>query len=130
MPFFEMLLLLIGLHFVCDFPLQSDAIAVGKGSFRTPHLTVPWYYWLTAHAATHGVAVGLATGSALLGACEFVAHSIIDLAKCCMPSKKGEFVEGVYVPAKSGMSIHADQFLHIVCKAVWVWLAMLIGGVL
>jgi len=105
MTMFNLLLLLWGLHFVCDFPLQSDAIAVGKGKFDTPHLGVPWYYWLTAHAATHAVAVGLATGSAALGACEFIAHFIIDVLKC-----------------RKLTNIHVDQALHLLCKIAWVWI--------
>jgi hypothetical protein len=89
-------------HFLADYPLQTDFVAKFKA--RAASLTaVPWYYVLSGHAATHALAVALATGSPLLGACEFVAHWLIDLAKC----------EG-----KTG--IHADQALHVACKLAWV----------
>lgn len=104
-----LLLLLIGLHFVCDYPLQSDPIAVGKGKFDAPHLGVPWYYWLTAHAATHALAVGIATNNVILGAFEFVAHFWIDYAKC-----------------RKWTGIHTDQALHVSCKVgyiVWIGVA-------
>jgi hypothetical protein len=47
------------------------------------------------------------TGSPPLAALEFAAHWLIDWAKC----------EG-----KTG--IHADQLLHVACKALWAGLAL------
>ena len=103
MDWMTMLLLLIGLHFVCDYPLQSDAIAVGKGKFSEPHLGVPWFYWMTAHAATHAVAVGIVARSVTLGLFEFAAHFGIDVLKC-----------------RRYTNIHHDQILHILCKIAWI----------
>lgn len=96
-------------HFVADYPLQSDFIAKGKNRHnpmgyipagQTPQ--VHWPFVLTAHAATHAGAVALATGSPLLGCCEFVAHWYIDFAKC-----------------ENWTSIYSDQALHIGCKILW-----------
>ena len=44
-------------HFVCDFTLQPDRMAVEK--VRGMDVTLDWRWWLTAHAATHGLAVSL-----------------------------------------------------------------------
>jgi hypothetical protein len=48
-----LLALLVMAHFLGDFGLQSDRMAVEKcpGCDRT----LPWPWWLTAHAAIHGV---------------------------------------------------------------------------
>jgi hypothetical protein len=93
-------------HFVADYPLQTDFVAKFKA--RAASLAaVPWYYVLSGHAATHAAAVGLVTGSPPLAALEFAAHWLIDWAKC----------EG-----KTG--IHADQLLHVACKALWAGLAL------
>lgn len=97
------LLLLIGLHFVCDFPLQSNEIAIGKGKFDSPHLGVPWYYWLAAHAATHAVAVGLVTQSLFLGFAELVFHFHLDRMK-----------------SRGVTGIHTDQAAHVLCKVIYV----------
>ena len=92
-------------HALCDFPLQSAAIAVEKNPNSTSELQkhVPWYYWLSSHALIHGAAVSLITGSVILGIAETVAHWFIDLGKC----------NKLY-------SIHSDQVLHILCKIIWM----------
>ncbi|TXH56889.1 MAG: DUF3307 domain-containing protein [Desulfurellales bacterium] len=103
-------LLVIG-HFVADYPLQSDFIAKGKNRFRpvdpasippgqTPQTVWPWV--LTAHAGTHAAATYLVLGSPILALCELIAHWLIDYGKCA-----------------NRYGIHADQIMHLVCKAVW-----------
>lgn len=100
----SLFLILVAGHLIADYPLQGDAIARGKNRSVDPALFgVPWFYWMASHAATHAVAVGLATQSVVAGAFEFVAHFAIDHGKC---SK-------LY-------GIHADQILHVVCKALIV----------
>ena len=103
-------LLLIG-HAVADYPLQSDHMAKYK-SWRTPSNppsgqkpNVIWPYVLSAHAFTHAGAVVIITGSVFLGFLEFVCHWLIDLAKC-----------------SNITNIHVDQWLHIGCKALWVFI--------
>jgi hypothetical protein len=116
-----MLFFLIAGHALCDYPLQGDAMAACKCR-RSTHpaaASVPWYYWLTAHALIHGAAVGLvvrywagfdpATAAAYALA-ETVVHWLIDLGKC----------ERLY-------GIHVDQGLHVGCKVAW-W-ALLAAGV-
>jgi hypothetical protein len=107
-----MLFFLLAGHALMDYALQGDAMATCKcrRSTHPAQQGVPWYYWLTAHALTHGLAVGvllrwagydwnLAVGFALA---ETVAHWLIDLGKC----------ERLY-------NIHVDQLLHILCKVAW-----------
>lgn len=101
--------LFIAGHFVCDYPLQGEAVAIQKSRHVDNPLAkaVPWYYWLTAHAVMHGAAVALITGSALLGLCETAAHWLIDFGKC-----------------EKWYGIHTDQALHLACKAAWLTAAM------
>jgi hypothetical protein len=107
-----MLFFLLAGHALMDYALQTDPMAVCKCR-RTDHplqKTVPWFYWLTAHAFLHGAAVGLIvigfTGNRELGVAlataETVVHWLIDFGKC----------EKLY-------GIHVDQGLHIACKIAW-----------
>jgi hypothetical protein len=95
-----------------DFALQTEPMAVCKCRRANQPLqqSVPWYYWLTAHALLHGGAVGaiihafagnwdLALGFAIA---ETVIHWFIDFGKC----------EKLY-------GIHVDQALHVLCKIAW-----------
>jgi hypothetical protein len=95
--------LLVG-HAVADYPLQNGPMATEKCRRSSSDLqrSVPWYYWLTAHALIHGGAVFWATGSLSLGLLETVVHWLIDFGKC----------EGWF-------GIHVDQALHVGCKVVW-----------
>ena len=107
-----MLFFLLAGHALMDYALQGDAMAACKCR-RSTHpaaQSVPWYYWLTAHALLHGAAVGiliqwgynnwnLALGFAIA---ESVAHWLIDFGKC----------EKMY-------NIHTDQALHVLCKVAW-----------
>jgi hypothetical protein len=105
---FTMFSLLIAGHALVDFPLQGDATAVNKNRHAKTELQkhVPFYYWLCSHAIIHGAAVGLITGSIGLGIAEAVAHWLIDFGKC-----------------EKWFNIHVDQFLHILCKVIWLFIA-------
>ena len=49
MQYLELLLMLIGSHFICDYVLQTDAIATGKNRLIDPaKFGVNWYYWMTS----------------------------------------------------------------------------------
>lgn len=101
---------LIVAHALCDFALQTEAMAKGKNpSSEGP---VPWWYWLTAHSLIHGGAVSLITGVWWLGMCEAVVHWLIDVAKC-----------------NGKTSIHTDQIVHVAWKAIWVLTAAMLGVV-
>ena len=97
----EMFALLAMGHFVGDFGLQSDRMAVEKCAGRD--VTLPWQWWLAAHAGIHGFLVAVLTGLPLLGVAEWVAHALVDTGKC-----QGRYGLGV------------DQALHLFCKLVWV----------
>jgi len=91
-------------HCLCDFPLQSDKIAVGKCP-GTLVEEIAWPYWLAGHAGTHALAVALISGNAWLGLAEFFAHGLIDWCKC-----------------RRLFNLGTDQALHIGCKGLWVLL--------
>lgn len=113
--------LLLAGHALCDFALQTEWIAKNKNRHAgppagySPTLHGPvqtiWPYVLSAHALMHGGAAMLATGSVVVGALEASAHWLIDFAKC-----------------ERWIDIHADQALHVGCKALWF--ALIAGGVL
>lgn len=112
MHYLELFLMLVGAHYICDFVLQTDNIALGKNRNIEPvKLGVNWYYWMSAHAATHAFAVGWITGSFWLGFFEFVLHWLIDAGKC----------EKFY-------NFHMDQLFHAVCKLVIVGCAAVFLG--
>lgn len=94
-------LLLVG-HYVADYPLQGNFLALAKNA-ADPFRGVPWWQAMFAHACIHSGAVLIVTGSLLLAGAELIAHFVIDHAKCC-----------------SRISFNVDQALHIACKVVWV----------
>ena len=100
-------LFLVG-HAVCDFVLQGEVMGTSKSRRKNlPGERGPefpqWYYWLAAHALTHGGAVCLIAGSWGLGLVETLLHATIDHLKC-----------------ESRISVHQDQALHLACKLVYV----------
>ena len=99
----NLLILLVLAHFVCDFVLQSDRMAVEKSPGRDD--TLHWSWWLGSHAATHGLAVALLTDVPLLGLMETLLHAIIDWLKI-----------------RSRFALVVDQSLHLLCKLTWVLL--------
>lgn len=102
MTLLTVLALLLAGHAVADYPLQGDFLAKAKNR-ANPIPGVPWYHGLLPHAAIHGGAVGLVTGSLMLGVAEFLAHCVIDDTKCM-----------------GRISYNTDQALHVACKIVWV----------
>lgn len=104
--------LVIG-HAVADFPLQGDFLSRGKNRHTEPPKLADgksspadlWVYLMTAHCLIHAGFVWLITGSALLALAELVLHWAIDALKC-----------------EGKTSFAMDQWLHVVCKAVYVGL--------
>ena len=85
MDFISNLLILLFLHALTDFALQSDAMAKGKN--RNIKGTAPpgmpcWYWWLSAHAFIHGGLIIVIFGVWWLGLIEIITHFIIDFLKC------------------------------------------------
>jgi len=97
----DVLFLLIAGHFLCDFAIQSEAMAIEKSPQSTSALqkAIPWYWWLTAHAFIHAGTVLLITNNLFCALLELVSHWTIDYGKAL----------GKY-------SILTDQLLHILIK--------------
>ena len=102
----EILALLIFGHFIADYPLQGEFLALGKNRTK-PLPGIPFYHPLTAHAVIHGGFVGVITGSVWLGVAETVIHWITDDAKC-----------------RGKISYNTDQAIHIACKLAWSAIAV------
>ena len=105
LPFLNLLALLCMAHFLGDFALQSDRMALEKCPGYSG--SVPWQWWLSGHGAIHGLLVGLITGQPLLGLAEWGLHCLIDLGKC-----------------RRRYSMSTDQGLHLLCKALWAALTL------
>jgi Protein of unknown function (DUF3307) len=96
-------------HALADFPLQGDFLAMCKNRRYLIRLKDPnrppsmWITCMAAHCLIHAGMVWAITGSAVLGAVEFVIHWALDTAKC----------EG-----RTDFSF--DQVLHLSCKIVYV----------
>ncbi|MGB1417197.1 MAG: DUF3307 domain-containing protein [Synechococcus sp.] len=101
----QLFILLILGHFLADFPLQNDRMAVEKCPGKD--VVLNWRWWLSAHAATHGFVVAMLTGWPVLGVAEMLTHGLIDYGKC-----------------RLHYSLAVDQALHWLCKAVWVLVLM------
>ena len=102
----DLLILLCLGHFLADYPLQGDRMAVEKCPGND--VTMDWRWWLTAHTATHGFVVALLTGVPLLGLAEMLAHFCIDYGKC-----------------RLRYSLALDQALHLLCKVVWLMIVLI-----
>lgn len=94
--------LLIAFHFVCDYSLQNDFMAVGKNPATRQTNGVPWYWIMASHAFVHGAAVAILTNSVILGLAETIIHFIIDVSKC-----------------RKLINADQDQCLHLMCKILW-----------
>jgi len=104
-----LLALAIG-HALSDFSLQGDYLSKTKNRHQQAATALDegkiignWVHSLSAHSLIHCGAVWLITGSALLGILEFALHWFIDFAKC-----------------ENWTGFGADQFLHYLCKLLYV----------
>lgn len=101
-------LMLLGAHWVADYPLQGDFLAKAKGDNLMFGETMRQYH-LIAHAGIHGAAVALVTGSVVFGFVEWGLHALIDELK-----------------VRRVTSFKVDQALHIACK--FTYLIIIIGS--
>ena len=112
-----MLFFFLAGHALMDFALQGDVMAQCKCR-RADHpvqKSVPWFYWLTAHALLHGLAVGVVVRwfgfdmsvAVWLAVAEAAVHWVADYAKCA----------GLF-------NIHTDQLIHVLSKVAW-WAILL-----
>ena len=91
-------LLLLGAHYVADFAMQNDYVATAKADTSRPD----WFHALTAHAAHHAVAAGVAL--AVLGLPWLVGALVVGVTHWLIDY--GKSVRGWY-------GYHADQTLHV-----------------
>jgi len=104
MIFIQYLSMLIAIHFIADYTLQTEAVALGKNRvIDKAQFGVPWYYWMTSHAFTHAFGVGWFTGNYECAVFEFVTHFIIDTLKC-----------------HGKIGIHLDQYYYFCIKILIV----------
>jgi hypothetical protein len=110
---YELLLLLIGGHYLADFGLQTRHMAETKGKV---FVTAAGFHNLTAHAAIHGFIAGLITQSMTAGLFVFITHWIIDFFKASVLltdkylHTKGARKDG----QRSGLyGLNIDQTLHL-----------------
>lgn len=103
---------MVAMHFLADYPLQGDAVAIHKSRHVKDALSqaVPWYWWMTGHAAMHAVGVYIITRSMVWSIVEFGIHFITDMAKC-----------------DKVITLNQDQFVHISAKLFYAtWLGILV----
>ena len=115
----EIFIFLIAAHFLCDYPLQGNYMAMAKNRHvlrEDDFFNIPkWEEWpwvLSGHAFIHGGAVYLITGLWYLGLAEAIIHWITDDSKC-----------------GGKLTYNQDQFIHIACKVTWAIIAAVaLGG--
>lgn len=99
-----MFFLLLGAHYLCDYPLQGPFLYQAKNR-NTPISGFPWWHAMGAHTFIHGCAVVMITHSVILGILEIIVHFITDTLKC-----------------DNRIDINEDQIIHILCKVIWLYL--------
>jgi hypothetical protein len=102
---FLVLFLLCAFHFVCDYGLQSEYVALNKAPNSG---NKDWWLILGAHSMIHAAPVALLTGIWQLGLAEAMLHFFIDRHK-----------------SLNRFSHATDQLLHLACKGLW-WLFWLL----
>lgn len=94
----NLIVLLLGAHYVADYGLQNEYIV----KFKRPGMPA-WLHVMSGHCAIHGVLAYLATGQWWVFFVEFVAHFIIDCLK-----------------SLNIIGYTTDQVAHLFCKMVYV----------
>lgn len=78
----KIFLILIMVHYLCDFALQNDFVAKFKSMKINGEYNEIWYHCLTAHCAIHSLGVYFVTSSIYLSSLMFITHFMIDQFKC------------------------------------------------
>ncbi len=105
---------LVAVHYLCDFPLQSEFMAKGK-SDRRPSAYPRWHIMI-AHCAIHagGVALVMSLTQApfamVFGVVEFAWHICTDEVK-----------------NRGWIGAHIDQGSHLIAKAAYVTAVAIVG---
>lgn len=109
MIFCKLLLYMLALHCLADFPLQQDFLSKGKNRKLTTYGSwIPWYHLMAAHAIIHAGAVLWITNSLTCALAEFAIHFSTDTLKC-----------------EGKISSRTDQGIHVGCKVLWAALAVI-----
>ena len=93
--FITSLLVLLMIHYLCDFALQNDFVAKFKFPIVDGKPNPIWFHCLIAHCAIHALGVYVFTQSISLALLMFGTHFSIDRAKCL-----------------NKLTFNQDQFLH------------------
>jgi len=115
MNVFEALFLMVFLHCLGDFALQSESMAKGKNRHNKCTF-VPegqkfkkcWPYWLLSHAFIQGGLIYIFTGNLIISLTEVLLHFVIDFIKC----------ENITNP-------HHDQVFHLFCRITYTVLLVI-----
>ncbi len=119
----QLFLLLLGGHYLADFPLQAQFMAENKGWVFIRSIG---FHTLTAHAAIHGLVAGLLSQSLLIALTVGITHWLIDFGKASRlltdkyphtkGARQGGQTHGLY-------GINIDQLLHVsvILLAVTIW---------
>ena len=114
MTWIETFVMLLFLHALADFSLQTQPMAIGKNRHneaaskknwvevlgREPKAYKKcWFYWLSAHALIQGGLIFLVFGNIWIAIIEIIAHFTLDFIKC----------EGITNP-------HIDQACHLIFR--------------
>lgn len=109
-------------QFLCDYPLQTTWMALGKGK------ATQWFSPLVVHAGIHGAATALICAIAnpafiWLGAVDMVIHFTVDRIKAC-PSIGGRFN-----PSQPYFwwALGADQEAHNLTHFAFIVILLLAG---
>ena len=81
MNFLEFFIPLILGHFVADFAIQTDTVAINKCPNNSSKIKINWAWWMTGHVSMHGLIVFFITGNVLVAAAETIIHFYIDYLK-------------------------------------------------
>ena len=122
MSYLEIFFILLFLHALADFSLQTTPMAIGKNRNndlksrlnwvevlgRKPEdYRKTWFYWLSAHSLIQGGLIMLVFGNIWIALIEVISHFTIDFIKC-----------------ENKITPHQDQTMHLVLKIIY---AIIIG---
>jgi len=109
MNWYEIIFVLLFLHALGDFALQTDVMAKGKNRHIKPEYLsqgqsykVCWVYWMLAHSLIQGGLIWFVFGNLWIGLIEVGSHFVIDVIKC----------ENITNP-------HHDQLIHFVLRITY-----------
>lgn len=110
MNWFEIIFILLFLHALGDFALQSDVMSREKNRHNRAPTYMPsgqkpkktWVYWLIAHAFIQGGLIYVFFPILPIAVFEVVSHFIVDYLKC----------ENITSP-------HHDQLIHVILRIIY-----------